>query len=417
MDDERIEQGWRGRLRALRSRLRGGDDESQRGPHLHSPSRPTAILLAVGLVAVVGGSAVASRHAIAKVFDSAAEEPAPTTTGTAGVPTSTTKSSLTRTRVLSVPAKTIANGTAALAVTLSAPPAPGSPPPSLKPAVAGTWTTVGDVESFTAASTLNPCTSYTLTIWSNTTAAGHSRLGHKRTVPVQVACPPLAGMQIGLARLGYIAANFHPRYTVAIKRGAETRRAAAVHAYRPPHGRLAPNPADAPPAKLGTLDETTKGAIEVYQADHDLEVTGEPNVRTWDSLLAAETANRRIPRPYTWASVSESIPESLALHEGHHVVLTTPVNTGVPGAETEQGTFPIYSRFVSTTMTGTDPDGTHYVAPDVPWVNYFNGGDAVHGYPRASYGTPQSNGCVELPIETAHRVFEKLAIGDIVVVG
>ena len=34
-------------------------------------------------------------------------------------------------------------------------------------------------------------------------------------------------------------------------------------------------------------------------------------------------------------------------------------------------------------------------------MNYFNGGDAVHGYPRASYGFPQSNGCVELPIETA----------------
>jgi len=50
----------------------------------------------------------------------------------------------------------------------------------------------------------------------------------------------------------------------------------------------------------------------------------------------------------------------------------------------------------------------------VPWVNYFNGGDAVHGYPRASYGFPQSNGCVELPIETAHRVFDRLAIGDVV---
>ena len=67
-------------------------------------------------------------------------------------------------------------------------------------------------------------------------------------------------------------------------------------------------------------------------------------------------------------------------------------------------------------MTGTDPDGTKYVAPDVPWVNYFNGGDAVHGYPRASYGSPQSNGCVELPIETAQTVFGMLQLGDIVVV-
>lgn len=47
-------------------------------------------------------------------------------------------------------------------------------------------------------------------------------------------------------------------------------------------------------------------------------------------------------------------------------------------------------------------------------VGRTNGGDAVHGYPRASYGFPQSNGCVELPIETAHRVFDRLAIGDVV---
>jgi lipoprotein-anchoring transpeptidase ErfK/SrfK len=88
----------------------------------------------------------------------------------------------------------------------------------------------------------------------------------------------------------------------------------------------------------------------------------------------------------------------------------------VAGAETAQGTFPIFSRFTSTTMTGTNPDGSKYSDPGVPWVNYFNGGDAVHGFPRGSYGTPQSDGCVELPIETAHTVYGMLAIGDIVVV-
>ena len=83
------------------------------------------------------------------------------------------------------------------------------------------------------------------------------------------------------------------------------------------------------------------------------------------------------------------------------VVLSTPANTGVPGADTQQGIFPIYVRYVATTMIGTNVDGSHYNDPGVPWVNYFNGGDAVHGYPRASYGCPQSNGCVELPIATA----------------
>ncbi len=165
---------------------------------------------------------------------------------------------------------------------------------------------------------------------------------------------------------------------------------------------------------LGQLDQTTRGALVVYQSEHNIEATGELNRDTWNSLLSAATSYRRNPDPYTWVSVSESLPETLEVHHGDHVVLSTPANTGVPGAETAQGIFPIYSRLISTTMTGTDPDGTKYVAPDVPWVNYFNGGDAVHGYPRASYGFPQSNGCVELPIETAQRVFGMLRLGDIV---
>ncbi len=255
-----------------------------------------------------------------------------------------------------------------------------------------------------------------MTVWANTTATGHSRLGRRQTMTLHVACPPLAGMQQALARLGYLGSIFRPTYRFVEPRGAETRREAAVNAFHPPRGMLAPSPAAAPPVRMGTLDPTTRGALEVYQAENHLEVTGEPDVSTWDSVLYAETHDRRDPQPYTWVTVSESLPETLVLYRGHRAILSTPVNTGVPGAETELGIFPIYSRFVSTTMTGTDPDGTHYVAPDVPSVNYFNGGDAVHGYPRASYGFPQSNGCVELPIETARRVFGMLAIGDIVVV-
>jgi L,D-transpeptidase-like protein/putative peptidoglycan binding protein len=321
---------------------------------------------------------------------------------------------LTPTRAVKLPHGTIANATEPLEVTLSAPPAEDSPRPTLKPAVAGKWTTVGNAELFTPVSTLEPCSTYTLTVWADTIATGHSRVGRRRTIPLRVACPPTAGLQQALARLGYLGAVLHPIYDVHIRSGTETRREAAVHAYRPPRGRLAPNPSDAPPVEVGQLDETTKGALEVYQTDHGIEVTGEPNHATWASLLAAVTLNHRDPQPYTWVTVTESLPETLEVHQGSRVALSTPANTGVPGAETAQGTFPIYSRFVSTTMTGTDPDGTHYVAPDVPWVNYFNGGDAVHGYPRASYGFPQSNGCVELPIEAAHTAFGMLAIGDIV---
>jgi peptidoglycan hydrolase-like protein with peptidoglycan-binding domain len=318
------------------------------------------------------------------------------------------------TRLVALPASTITNGTQSLSVTLTAPVSPSSPPPTLRPAVAGAWATVGNSEVFTPVSTLEPCSTYTLTVWAGTTSTGHSSLGRRRTLALHVSCPSITGLQQALARLGYLGAVFHSLYGVRIASGPETRREAAVHAFHPPRGRLAPDPSDAPSVATGHLDETTKGALTVYQSDRGLEATGEPNYPTWASLLASETAYRHNRSPYTWVSVSESIPETLEVHRGDHVALTTPVNTGVAGAATQTGIFPIYSRLTSTTMTGTNPDGTKYSDPGVPWVNYFNGGDAVHGFPRASYGSPQSNGCVELPIETAHTVFGMLAIGDIV---
>ncbi|HEY2767770.1 MAG TPA: L,D-transpeptidase family protein, partial [Solirubrobacteraceae bacterium] len=213
---------------------------------------------------------------------------------------------------------------------------------------------------------------------------------------------------------GYLGATLHPKYAVSLPHGRESRREAAIHAYRPFHGRLAPDPTDAPPVEMGTLDATTKGGLEVFQEDHDLEPTGEPNAATWRLLLIVDSLYHRNRRPYTWVSVTESIPETLEVHQGHHVALSSPANTGVPGAETAQGIFPIFSRFTSTTMSGTNPDGSKYKDPGVPWVSYFNGGDAVHGFPRGSYGSPQSNGCVELPISTAAQVYPMLAIGDIV---
>lgn len=320
---------------------------------------------------------------------------------------------LPATTLAAVPAHSIKNGSKPLEVTLSAPVLPTSPAPMLQPSVHGAWTISGDSEVFTPASTLAPCSHYTLTIWANTIASGHSTLGKRRTLSLDVACPPIAGLQQALARLGYLSVKFHPRYTVDLP-AQETRAEAAAHAYDPPRGALVPDPSDAPPVEMGTLDETTRGAITVYQARHNLPETGEPDAATWSSVLSAVAGARRDPEPYTWVSVTESLPETLDVHRGHRVVFTTPVNTGVPGAETAQGIFPIYSRFLTTTMTGTDVDGTKYKVPDVPWVNYFNGGDAVHGYPRASYGFPQSNGCVELPIEAAHTVFDMLRLGDIV---
>lgn len=280
--------------------------------------------------------------------------------------------------------------------------------------MAGAWSTVGDSEYFTPASTLEPCSSYKLSIPASIQATGQTPLGKTRTLALKVVCPPVKAFQQALARLGYLPYAFHSIYGIHLPGGRERRSMAAHYAFHQPTGVLSANVHDAPPLSYGQLDETTQGALTVFEADHGIESTGASNARIWLSLLAAETTNRRDPSPYTFVTVTESTPETLEVHKGNRVVLTSPANTGITGAETPQGIFPIFARDVSTTMIGTDTDGTKYDDPDVPWVNYFNGGDAVHGYERASYGVPQSNGCVELPVSTAETVFGMLALGDIV---
>jgi len=318
---------------------------------------------------------------------------------------------LPATRITALPGRVVADATLPLRVRFSGAPASFSPTPQLSPSTPGHWTRRGDSEYFTPTLALDPCTTYTLTIWASSVATEHSPLGRRRTVPFTVACPSTRGLQQTLARLGYLPYEAgHSPSGERLSRARLSVRDAFDPPATTPHARFA----GAPPLEYGQLDETTKGALMVFQSEHEIEPTGTPEAATWKALFHAAVTDQRAHEPYTFVTVSESLPETLEVHHDSHVVLSTPANTGVPGAETAQGIFPIFSRFVSTTMTGTDPDGTKYVAPDVPWVNYFNGGDAVHGYPRASYGFPQSNGCVELPIETAHTVFEMLKIGDIV---
>ncbi len=66
-------------------------------------------------------------------------------------------------------------------------------------------------------------------------------------------------------------------------------------------------------------------------------------------------------------------------------------------------------------MQGTNPDGSHYADP-VSYVSYFDGGEAVHYFPRGSYGFPQSLGCVELPLNDAKRAWPYLTYGSLVTV-
>ena len=115
--------------------------------------------------------------------------------------------------------------------------------------------------------------------------------------------------------------------------------------------------------------------------------------------------------------MSQSLPESATVYKDGVAVYSTPVNTGVAGAATENGTWPVYARYTVTTMSGTNPDGSHYVDPGIPWVSYFNGGDApARLRARPPTASPRATGASRCRSANAAVVFPLTPLGTLVTV-
>jgi lipoprotein-anchoring transpeptidase ErfK/SrfK len=167
----------------------------------------------------------------------------------------------------------------------------------------------------------------------------------------------------------------------------------------------------------GQEDIITKGAVMSFQSQNGLTVDGLPGAQVWTTMLADVATAKVDANPYVYVYVSKTVPQNLTLYNNGAAQFTNiPVNTGAPGADTADGTYPVFEHVPSSRMTGTNPDGSTYDDPNVPWASYFNGGDALHGFPRASYGSPQSNGCVEMAISDAAQVWPLTPIGTLVTV-
>lgn len=166
----------------------------------------------------------------------------------------------------------------------------------------------------------------------------------------------------------------------------------------------------------GVSNVILTGALMTFQTVHGLPSTGVVNPATWNTLIAAANAHQVNPSSYNYIDVIESSPEILVMYENGVGKFRSFVNTGISVAPTALGTYPVYLRYTTQTMSGTNPDGSHYSDPGIPWVSYFNGGDALHGFIRSSYGYPQSLGCVEMPFAAAATVWPHTPIGTLVTV-
>jgi L,D-transpeptidase-like protein/putative peptidoglycan binding protein len=168
--------------------------------------------------------------------------------------------------------------------------------------------------------------------------------------------------------------------------------------------------------KPGEPNPITSGAVMTFQHDHGLAVDGIAGPQVWRALLL-DTVNGTPPKTgYSYVFVHRAVPQLLTLWHNGRTVLTSPGNTGVPAAPTALGTWPVFEHIPVGRMSGTNPDGSHYDDPGIRYISYFNGGDAVHAFDRASFGTPQSLGCVELPLAAAAKVYPYMPIGTLVTV-
>ncbi|GLV14276.1 hypothetical protein Heshes_19600 [Alicyclobacillus hesperidum] len=161
----------------------------------------------------------------------------------------------------------------------------------------------------------------------------------------------------------------------------------------------------------------TEGAIMAFESAHGLAVDGIAGPQVDSALKQALLSDQAASlQPYTYITVSEARPETLRIWQNGKVVLTTLANTGIAASPTPIGTFPVFAQYLSQDMRGKDPNGVPYNDPGVPYVSYFDGGCAIHGFVRAGYGYPQSLGCVELPLSIAGKVFSYIHIGTLVTI-
>jgi peptidoglycan hydrolase-like protein with peptidoglycan-binding domain len=216
-----------------------------------------------------------------------------------------------------------------------------------------------------------------------------------------------------LANLGYLPLSFEPRKTVGTSPQAQE--AAAVH---PPAGSFTWRYGNVPSALRGmwsasTSGVMTRGAVMAFENDHGLTPDGDAGPQVWRALIAAAVTGHRSSFGYTFVMVDKSSQRLTLWHSGR-TVLTTPVNTGIAQAPTASGTFAVFEHIRTGTMSGTNPDGSHYNDPGIQFISYFNGGDALHAFTRAQYGFPQSLGCVEMALGPAGQVWPYTPIGTLV---
>ena len=104
--------------------------------------------------------------------------------------------------------------------------------------------------------------------------------------------------------------------------------------------------------------------------------------------------------------------QTLVAYDGTKAVFATLVSTGEAGLgdpdrtkSTKRGIFRIDRKHITATMSSSEV-GEEFELNDIPFVQYFEGGYALHAaYWHDDFGVPRSHGCINLSPDDARRLF------------
>lgn len=313
------------------------------------------------------------------------------------------------------------NGTDPITVTFASPLAPDTALPRLSPHIPGSWQVSGATATFTPKTGFQPSTGVTVTIPAGVRGMGLNAPVVPKTITKRFTTGSFSEnrLQQLLAQLGYLPLTFNPSGSSGQIAPSDAKgQLAAV--YKAPQGSLSWN--GGYPSQLtsqwqaGQANPVQSGAVRAFESDHGLAMDGQAGPQVVSTMLSAVAHGQSNSNGYTYALATQGgSHEDLRVWHNGKQILDTPANTGIAKAPTRDGTFPVYERLSFQFMQGTNPDGSKYKDP-VHWIAYFDGGDAVHGFDRASYGSYQSLGCVELPVGTAKWLWPYLTYGTLVTV-